>query len=177
MRKQAGFTLMEVLFTLMVAGILVGVGAPSFKTSVQNSRLVTQANDLLALLLYARSQAVLAGSNAVICASNNQTSCSGSNWASGYLVCQPDCSVPANILRVQTALSGSNTLTNTATVSPNTITFAPTGAPTNGGNFYFDLCDSRGASYGRAIYIYTAGQPRISTTVGKLMDGTTALTC
>lgn len=174
MKRQSGFTLMEVLFTLMVAGILVGLGAPSFKTSVQNSRLVTQANDLLAMLLYARSQAVLEGKSAVICASNNQTSCSGSNWASGYLVCQPDCSVPANILRVQAALSGSNTLTNTAGLS--TITFAASGALTTGNALYFDLCDSRGASYGRAIYIYIAGQARVSTTVGKLMDGT-ALSC
>lgn len=175
MRKQTGFTLMEVLFTLMVAGILVGVGAPSFKTSVQNSRLISQANDLLALLTYARSQAVLEAKTAVVCASNNQTSCSGSNWASGYLVCQPDCSVPANILRVQTALSGSNTLTNTSSLS--SITFSAAGALTTGASLYFDLCDSRRASYGRAIYVYPAGQARVSTTVGKLMDGTTALTC
>ena len=174
MRKQSGFTLVEALFTLMIAGVLVGVAAPSFKTSVQNSRLVTQANDLLGMLLYARSEAVNGGQNAIICASSDHLTCSGSNWASGWVVCSPTCSSANNPLRVEPALSGSNTLTTSPSVT--TITFNATGAPTTGAQ-YFDLCDSRGATYGRAIYVYAQGMTRISTTVGKKMDGTTTMSC
>lgn len=177
---------MEVLFTLMVAGILVGLGVPSFKTSVQNNRLVTQANDLLSMLLYARSQAILTNDNVTVCASNNTNtatpSCSGTNWASGWIVCQEatngntGCATGYSLLRVEGALTGSNTLTNTSNLSK--VTFSPaTGGLTTGASLYFDLCDSRGASFGRAIYVYSAGQARVSTTPGKKLDGTTALTC
>lgn len=186
MRKQSGFTLMEVLFTMMVAGILVGMAVPSFKTSVQNNRLVTQANDLLSMLLYARSEAITLNDTVTVCASNNTNtatpSCSGSNWANGWIVCQEatsgnaGCASGYTVLRVEGALTGGNSLTNTSNLTK--ITFSPaTTAPTAGGNFYFDLCDSRGANYGRAIYVYATGQPRVSPTPGKLLDGATALTC
>jgi type IV fimbrial biogenesis protein FimT len=182
MRKQSGFTLMEVLFTLVVAGILVGMAVPNFKTSVQNSRLVTQANDLLSMLLYARSEAVNLNDTVTVCASSDQLTCSGTNWAKGWIVCQEavngntGCASGFTLLRVEAALAGSNTLTNTAGLSK--ITFSPaTGGLTTGNSLYFDICDSRLASYGRAIYVYSAGQARVSPTPGKLLDGTTTLTC
>jgi type IV fimbrial biogenesis protein FimT len=186
MKRQSGFTLMEVLFTMMVAGILVGLGVPSFKTSVQNNRLVSQANDLLGMLLYSRSQAVLSNDNVTVCASNNTNtstpSCSGTDWSKGWIVCQEasngntGCASGYTVLRIESALSGGNSLTNASNLSK--ITFSPaTGGLTTGNSLYFDLCDSRGASYGRAIYVYSAGQARVSTTPGKQLDGITALTC
>lgn len=186
MRKQSGFTLMEVLFTMMVAGILVGMAVPSFKTSVQNNRLVTQANDLLSMLLYARSEAIITNDNVTLCASNNTNtatpSCSGTNWANGWLVCQEatngntGCASGYIVLRVEAALTGGNTLTNTAGLSK--VTFSPaTGGLTTNASLTFGICDSRGVSYGRAIYVYSAGQARVSPYPGKLLDNATALTC
>ena len=177
---------MEVLFAMMVAGILVGMGIPSFKTSVQNNRLVTQANDLLSMLLYARSQAILSNDNVTICASNNTNtatpSCSGTNWASGWIVCQEasngntGCASGYALLRVEAALTGGNSLTNASNLSK--ITFSPaTGGLTTNASLTFDVCDSRGASYGRAIYVYSAGQARVSPYPGKLLDNATALSC
>jgi type IV fimbrial biogenesis protein FimT len=138
------------------------------------------------MLLYARSQAIITNDNVTVCASNNTNTgtptCSGTNWANGWIVCQEasngntGCASGNTLLRVEAALTGSNTLTNTSNLTQ--ITYSPaTGAPTGGGDFYFDLCDSRGASYGRAIYVYSAGQVRVSTTPGKKLDGSTALTC
>ena len=176
MKKQSGFTLIELLVTLAAAGVLASMAIPSFKTSIQNGRLVTQANDILASLSFARSQSVTTSKNVVVCSSTDQSTCSSSAaWASGWLICQPDCSAPTNILRVHDAISGNNTLTNESGL--NSITFTPTGSLNGISGLYFDVCDSRGASYGRAVYVYPQGMARVSTTIGKKMDASTAITC
>jgi prepilin-type N-terminal cleavage/methylation domain-containing protein len=55
---QRGFTLWELLMTLLVAGIMLGVGVPNVMEFQRNSGMVTAANDLVTELLAARSEAV-----------------------------------------------------------------------------------------------------------------------
>lgn len=185
MKKQSGFTLTELLITLAAAGVLASMAVPSFKTSIQNGRLVTQANDMLATLVFARSEAVTINKNVTVCASTDQATCSTSAvWASGWIVCQEadsqatsvGCTTGSTKLRVHDAIVGNNTLTNASGLSSITFT-PPSGGLTTGGGLYFDICDSRGATYGRAVYIYPQGIARVSTTVGKQLDNSTALTC
>jgi type IV fimbrial biogenesis protein FimT len=184
MKKQSGFTLIELLVTLAAAGVLASMAIPSFKTSIQNGRLVTQANDMLASLVYARSMAVTINKNVTVCASTDQATCAGSAvWAKGWIVCQEldnqvttvGCASGSSKLRVHDAIAGNNTLTNASNL--NSITFTPSGALTTGSDLYFDVCDSRGASYGHAIYIYPQGMARVSTTIGKQLKTTVAITC
>jgi type IV fimbrial biogenesis protein FimT len=183
MKQQSGFTLIELLVTLAVATLLISIAVPNFKTTIQNGRLVTVANDLLGALVLARSQAVTTAKRVTVCSSNtDQSACSNSTaWANGWIICQEtdttttDCTNGATILRVHEAINGANTLTNGSNLK--SITFTSTGALTTGTGLYFDACDSRGASFGRAIYVYPSGQAKVSPTVGKKIDGTTALSC
>lgn len=60
-RRSQGFSLLELLVTLAVLGIIVAVGVPSFLSMLQNSRLTGAAHESYALLQYARSDALRAG--------------------------------------------------------------------------------------------------------------------
>jgi type IV fimbrial biogenesis protein FimT len=82
--RQAGFTLMEMLITIAVLAILVSLAIPSFRQFIQNNRLSSEANELVAAMQYGRSEALRRGAEVRVCASNNQTSCTGS-WNQGWI--------------------------------------------------------------------------------------------
>jgi type IV fimbrial biogenesis protein FimT len=53
-----GFTLLEMIVTVALAGILVAFGVPSLHTFGVNQQIKTTSFDLFATLLYARNEAV-----------------------------------------------------------------------------------------------------------------------
>ena len=88
-RAQTGFTLYELMITLLIVGVVLTLGMPNLTAFTQNSRITTTANDLHAAFQVARSEAARAKSNITICASNNSMTaaadCQGS-WEDGFIV-------------------------------------------------------------------------------------------
>lgn len=86
---QDGVTLIEMLVTLAVAAILLAAAVPSFTALVQNNRAAAQVNDLVGAMHTARGEAIKRGFPVTLCASSNQTSCSGgASWSGGWIVFQ-----------------------------------------------------------------------------------------
>ena len=88
-RHLRGFTLYELLMTILVIGVVLALGIPNMATFTGNSRITATANDLHAAFQMARSEAARSKSNIVICASNNpfddDADCGGT-WADGFIV-------------------------------------------------------------------------------------------
>ena len=93
--KHTGFTLIEMIVTVSIAAILASIAIPSFTTMIKNNRLTASTNELVSALILARSEALKRSQNVSVCASTNQTSCSGTNFATGWIVFV-DCSSPPN---------------------------------------------------------------------------------
>jgi type IV fimbrial biogenesis protein FimT len=140
MGKTKGFTLVELLITIVVLTIVIAMGVPSIMDFTKNNRLTTQANDLVLAVQVARSEGLKRGSGTTICASTNQTSCNVTNkdWKNGWIVFSdldqdgtPDVGtnacLPAEdcMLRTSTGLAGAHTLTATV----DRIRYLPTGMP------------------------------------------------
>ncbi len=164
---QRGFTLVELLVTLSVASILLSVGVPSYRGFVQDSLLVAQSNSFTSAIALAKSEAIKRSSRATICPSTNGTSCTGAGvWSNGWLVfADPNGNGAVDggeeILHVGAALSGSNTLSSAQT----RVTFTANGF-SMGFNGTFTLCDSRGATYSKAIVLNNQGRLRFETGTG-----------
>jgi len=86
-RLQKGFTLIELMIALVIAGILLGVGVPSFTEAMRNSRISANYNSVAQALFIARSEAVKGSSNITLCprAVGDADSC-GSDWTKGIVV-------------------------------------------------------------------------------------------
>ena len=86
-KGQKGFTLMELLFTIAVAAIILSFGVPGFMSFIDNNRAVTHTNDLVTALNLARSEATRRGSAVLVCSSSDGVECSGINdWSDGWVV-------------------------------------------------------------------------------------------
>lgn len=66
MQRTRGFTLIEVLVTLTVLGVLATLAAPSFQKVVAKQRLRSAAYDLMSDLTLARSEAIKRGTPVVL---------------------------------------------------------------------------------------------------------------
>lgn len=161
MRRTNGFTIIELLFTLAIVAVLVGIGIPSMRDFFKNDRLVTQINTLVGHLAYARSEAVTRHAPVVICASGTQTSCSTNDWSSGWIIFvdtdnNSDYSAGEDMLRQYAGLSGDNVLTSSV---GNIVIYDKRGfAPDSVGSF--TLCDDRGDAHKKGITISGTGRVR-----------------
>lgn len=68
---QQGFTLYELLVTVLVMGIIVGLGVPNLLEFVRNNRMAAAANDLVSALHAARNTAVSERVPVTLCLSLN----------------------------------------------------------------------------------------------------------
>lgn len=88
--RSAGFTLLELMITVAVLAIGVGIGIPSFQDMMRRNRLATQTNTFVGAFALARSEAVKRGVRVTLCPASdavNQNACSNSDdWAENGMI-------------------------------------------------------------------------------------------
>jgi type IV fimbrial biogenesis protein FimT len=129
MKRQTGFTITELMVTVAIAAILLGIGVPSYRYITNANRMSAEVNALLGDLQLARAEAIKEGQTVSVCASADGVTCSGANaWQNGWIVF-PDPAgngsgdVPATILRVQPVFGGATPDTLTPNPALSSVTF------------------------------------------------------
>ncbi|MDH5454526.1 MAG: GspH/FimT family pseudopilin [Gammaproteobacteria bacterium] len=88
-RNQNGFTLYELLITMVIVGVVLTFGVPNMLAFNQNGRMTSAANDLHSSFHLARSESGRAKTNITVCASANAlatTANCGGTWDQGFIV-------------------------------------------------------------------------------------------
>lgn len=149
LNNQYGFTLVELMVTLVVAAILAMLAAPSFTDLIRNNRLTTQTNYFVTALSTARSEAVKRNQRVVLCKRNAAgTQCDNAvSWQSGWLVFEDanadgDIDAGDSIIRVFEALRNGYTLVPATAVNWVAYDSGGMGLDANGGfpTNTFGLC-------------------------------------
>ena len=171
--SSAGFTLMELMTTLVIVAILA-VLATNMRGVFQENQISSYAQDLMASLQLARSEAVTRSTRITVCKrdSSNPNQCATTGrWDNGWLVFVDEnnnatVAKPEDILRVHEALKDGFNLTGYGTTMNSYVSFIASGFPrTMGGGLLIGdlvLCDSRGyANHARKIIISSAGRMKL----------------
>ena len=76
-KHQFAFSLIELMVTLSVVGVLMAIALPNLRDFVVSNRLSSQVNGFIGLINYARSEAIGRNQSVLVCAKNaNNNECS-----------------------------------------------------------------------------------------------------
>jgi type IV fimbrial biogenesis protein FimT len=163
--RSRGFSLLELLVTLSIAGILVGLAAPTFTDLLLDSKRTAAVNSFVHGIYLARSTSITQGHTVSICRSRDGDTCSNgtANWQDGWIVFvnvdhddPPTRDANEPILSIQTAW-------HDGSITSNRRSFSFRGYLNAVVNGTLVFCDRRGPSQARAVIINIGGRPRIAT--------------
>jgi len=90
MKNAHGFTLVELLITILVAALLMALAIPAFHSFVENNRIAASTNQLVSALAVARSEGIHRREDVVLCSSTNPaalvpTCAASASWETGWI--------------------------------------------------------------------------------------------
>jgi type IV fimbrial biogenesis protein FimT len=122
MRTQRGFTLWEVVITMVMVAILMALAIPSYRYVTNKNRIAAEVNGLLGDMQFARAEAIKEGQWITVCVANGAgTGCAGaatSTWQNGWLIFidvngNGQFNAGDTILRQQAAFTSTDTFVST----------------------------------------------------------------
>ncbi|MEE4301133.1 MAG: GspH/FimT family pseudopilin [Pseudomonadales bacterium] len=152
MRQQHGLTLVELLVTLAVLAILVGVAFPGFQGLLERNNLATTSNALVLAINLARSEAVR--TSGVMNLEAVDASTATNEWGPGWRVTPPG----GPVVRVFEPIPGGLTLNSDE--ASTTVQLGSRGGLLGVPDYEFELCTA--AQGGVRIRIAATG--RVATT-------------
>ena len=174
MRREYGFTLIELMIAVGLAGLLLSMAVPALDIFVSNARQTGAINAFVSSIHQARSTAVTTNTRVTICPSSGGTNCEATGWNSGWIVfSDPDSD--RNVDNDETILASSGEIDGLTFQSAEFgafLMYRPNGrvmnASLNGSSGAFTVCDNRGADSAKVMIIDLSGRPRLGKT---LADG------
>lgn len=159
--RSRGFTLIEAVIAVAVAGVLVGTAVPALTGALEAARASSARAALLASLTRSISHASLTGSEVVLCPSGGDGCRDTPDWSGGWIAYADLDSDRAHdpnetLLHTEPALPGKVHLHTTS--GRRRLVFQPNGGNA-GSNATFTLCDGRGAA--RAVTLVLSNDGRL----------------
>ena len=112
MKKFSGFTLIELMMTITILAVVLVVAVPNIRDMIVNNRLASQANNFIAALTVARSEAIKRRVTTRVQSWDVANNADTANWGLGWQVVDMSNN---EVIREFNALQGGSTLTGGVT--------------------------------------------------------------
>lgn len=161
---SAGFSLLEVIISLSVVGVIATIAIPAFGDSVANGQIRTEVNALFHAIHVARKESAMRRTSVSICPSANGTTCSRSlNWSSGWIMFNNlDRDEPPQ-LDPGEALLQNHRASDDILIQANRRGFTLRPIDKRATNGTIRICHNRARGTGRALIVSYTGRPRVAT--------------
>lgn len=170
-QRHSGFTLVELLVGLLIGAILMTMAVPAFRDLMENTRLTSTSNELVAALNVARSEAVKRGTPVSVCRSTNGANCAaGTDWEEGWIVFTDDGvagtvdnagTQPDQILRAHDAVDGNVVITANGFNTSGYARFQSDGQEMETDDGFFNICDDRANEVMRQLELSATGRVQL----------------
>ena len=162
-RHLKGITLYELLMTLTLIAVLLGIGLPSFSGLAARNRLHTEINALFHAIHVARKESIMRRRVVSICPSSNGSSCEpGRDWSSGWIMfANHDGDEPPQIDAGEPLLQV-HRIGDNVTLTANRRGFTLRATQKRATNGTIVACDPAARATPRALVISYTGRPRVT---------------
>jgi type IV fimbrial biogenesis protein FimT len=171
MLTQNGLTLLELIIGLMLAGVLLTVGAPGLHQVILDARMTAQVNRFVRGIHLAKQTALTSTEEVVICKSRSGNQCEhDQRWDAGWLIfANSDRDQPPQVDANEARLLVGPAFTD-GRISSNRRLFVFRPFQIRSTNGTVNFCDRRGVSDVRRVIISYTGRPRIATSRDAIPD-------
>lgn len=159
-----GFTVWELLCAVLIGGILLGIGVPSFDNIMLDSERTAAINSFVTAIQLARSEASKRRRPVVLCKTDDGLRCAGKelSFDVGWMVFvnEDDLRPPERSPDEPLLLQHRPSITGPIHANRRLFEFRPFRHRSTNGTVTF--CDRRGASAARAVIVSYTGRPRVA---------------
>lgn len=144
MTRNKGFTLVELMVTVAIAAILLGIAMPAFQSTARNNAVRATTTDLISSINLARQQSMSMRTQVAL-------SPAGGGWSNGWELTFDDSSAGEDAVftpRRNVSITSSST----------DLVFRPRGGLESGGNIEFTIVHDDSSTSSRTICVSFFGK-------------------
>ncbi len=164
-RKCRGYSLYELLMTLALVALIVGLGLPSFSGLVARNRQHVEINALFHAIHLARKESIMRHRIVSLCPSLDGLNCEpGRNWSTGWLMFENTDKDEPPRRDDGEALLQAHVVGENIQIMANRRGFTLRATQKRATNGTFVVCDRADRTPPRALVVSYTGRPRVTQT-------------
>ena len=163
--RRRGFTLYELLLTMLVAATLLAVGIPSFAAMMARHQQRVEINALFHAIHLARKESLMRRKVVSLCPSRDGRTCRpGKDWSDGWIMFENgDRDSPPRVDDGEIVLQR-HTVADNVTIRANRRGFTLRSVYLRATNGTFVVCDRYQRVAPKALVVSYTGRPRVAST-------------